>query len=347
MEQFRPALKQLKPYVAGKGFIEISRKYGIRAEDIVKLGSNENPYGPSPQVFEALSDVHPERYPEPENLMAGLAAYTGFPEDMIVIGAGMDGVMDTISRIFLDPGDRTFIPTPTFSFYEILTILAGANPIFCPRLDDFSLPKNVPDGIKMAFLCSPNNPTGNSIPTESLQGILESTDAVVFLDEAYVEFAPKSHIDLVKRYDNLIVGRTLSKAFGLAGMRLGYAVLPDWIAKQYNRAAPPFFGISCASVLAGVAALNDLRYMKNSVKRICEERERLQSRIKSHPSLANFLYIETHEPSNEFVEKFQKRGIIIRDCRSFRGSGDHHVRVTVGTRDENDLFLRAYREIIQ
>lgn len=333
------------PYVAGKGFTEVSRKYGLKPEEIVKLGSNENPYGPSPKVAEALQNVSPERYPEPELLMAGLAGYTGFPEEMIVIGAGMDGVMDTLTRLFLEKGDRTFIPTPTFSYYEILTVLSGAKPVFSPRGKEFEVQTNIPADTKMAFLCSPNNPTGNVTDEEEVRALLESTDAIVFLDEAYVEFAEQSLAKLVKEYDNLVVGRTLSKAFGLAGMRLGYALAPQWIADQYKRAAPPFFGISCASTAAGVAALSDIPFMDNSVEKIRMERQRMHKEIDSHPSQANFLYIETDVASNSFAEKFLSRGIIIRDCRSFRGAGEHHCRVTVGTPSENDRFLSAFREI--
>ena len=190
----RPVLSQLKPYVAGKGFGEISRKYGIAQEAIVKLGSNENPYGPSPRVAEAMACISPERYPEPEELIAGIAAYTGFPEEMIIIGAGMDGVMDTLTRLFLEKGDRTFIPTPTFSYYEILTITAGATPFLSPRGPHFEITSDVPPDTKMAFLCSPNNPTGNLTSEEEVRALLESTKGIVFLDEAYVEFADKSLI---------------------------------------------------------------------------------------------------------------------------------------------------------
>ena len=341
----RESIKRLHPYVAGKGFMEISRRYGFRPEEIVKLGSNENPYGPSPRVKEALQRISPERYPEPEELLAGLARYTGFPEEMIVIGAGMDGVMDTLTRLFLEKGDRTFIPTPTFSYYEILTVLADAEPLFSPRGPDFQIEETVPKDVKMAFLCSPNNPTGNVLKEDELGNLLESTEAVVFLDEAYVEFAEGSLAELVNRYENLVVGRTLSKAFGLAGMRLGYALMPEWMAEEYRRAAPPFFGISCASVAAGVAALRDLNFMNESVNRIRIERERLQKEIKSHPSQGNFLYLKTEEPSDSFAEKFLQKGVIIRDCRSFRGAGEHHVRVTVGTPAENKRFLAAFREI--
>lgn len=345
MARLRPALNSLQPYVAGKGFGEISRRYGLNHEDIVKLGSNENPYGPSPKAREALASVAMERYPEPEELLAGLSAYTGFPEDMILLGAGMDGVMDTLTRIFLEPGDTTFIPTPTFSYYEILTIMAAARPIFSPRGPQHELAEAVPEKAKMAFLCSPNNPTGNVLSEKELRAILESTDAIVFLDEAYVEFSERSLVHLVREYDNLIVGRTLSKAFGLAGMRLGYALAPSWIAEQYRRAAPPFYGISSASAAAGAAALSDLPFMRRSVERIVSERERLVREIGCDASQANFLYLRTALPSDQFVERFLRCGIIIRDCRSFRGSGEHKVRVTVGRPEENQRFLSAYREI--
>ncbi len=343
--EVRESIRQLRPYVAGKGFVEISRRYGFQPEGIVKLGSNENPYGPSPRVMEALQRISPERYPEPEELLEGLARYTGFPEEMIVIGAGMDGVMDTLTRLFLEKGDRTLIPTPTVSYYEILTVLAGAEPVFSPRGPDFKIDGNIPREAKMAFLCSPNNPTGNVLKEDELRNLLESTEAIVFLDEAYVEFAQQSLAELVGRYENLVVGRTLSKAFGLAGMRLGYALMPQWMAQEYRRAAPPFFAISCASVAAGVAALSDLDYMNQSVKKIRMERERLQEEINSYPSQANFLYLQTEEASDSFAERFLKKGVIIRDCRSFRGAGEHHVRVTVGTPAENERFLAAFREI--
>jgi histidinol-phosphate aminotransferase len=344
-EKLRPCLGRLKPYVAGKGYTEISRKYGIRPESIVKLGSNENPYGPSPSAAEAMRAISPERYPEPEELIESLSSYTGCREELIVIGAGMDGVMDTLTRLFLDEGDKALIPIPTFSYYEILTTLCGANPVFAPRGPGFQISTEVPDDVKMVFICSPNNPTGNVISEERVRSVLESTDAIVFLDEAYVEFADHSHLDLINDYDNLVVGRTLSKAFGLAGMRLGYAVASEWIAREYKRAAPPFFGITCASVAAGVAALNDLDYMRSSVSKIKSERERLYKEIGSHPSQANFLYLQTEETSDLVTEHFLSRGIIIRDCRSFRGAGEHHVRITVGTPEQNDLFLKAFREI--
>jgi len=339
-------LGRLKPYVAGKGIGEIAAKYGIAPDVIVKLGSNENPYGPSPKVFEAMASVRPERYPEPERLIDALAEYSGTAPANVLIGAGMDGVMDTITRLFLDPGDRTLIYTPTFSYYEILTVTAGADPVFLSRGENFEVPTEVPDGIKIVFICSPNNPTGNLIPEKDVRSIVESTDAIVFLDEAYAEFSDQNFLSLVAEYENLVVGRTMSKAFGLAGMRLGYAVAPDWIAKEYRGAAPPFFGITTPSVAAGIAALDDIEYMRRSVKAIRQERDRLRAAIPEfRPSGGNFLYLETEEPSGMVAEKMLKMGVIVRDCFSFRGAGDHGIRVTVGTPEENDRFLKAFGEV--
>jgi histidinol-phosphate aminotransferase len=346
-KNLRGCLGRLKPYVAGRGIQEIAAKYGLPADAIVKLGSNENPRGPSPKVFEAIGSVRPERYPEPEVLIDALAGYAGTSPENVLIGTGMDGVMDTITRLFLDPGDRTVIYTPTFSYYEILTVTAGAEPIFLLWGPGFDVPtEEVPEGVKIVFICSPNNPTGDMIAEKDLRAIVETTDAIVFLDEAYAEFSDQNFMPLVAEYENLVVGRTTSKAFGLAGMRLGYAVAPDWIAREYRRAAPPFFGVTTPSVAAGIAALGDIEYMRRSVAAIRLERDRLRRAIPEfRPSGGNFLYLETEEPSGMVAEKMLRKGVIIRDCFSFRGAGDHAVRVTVGTPAENDRFLEAYGEV--
>ncbi|MEN3037508.1 MAG: histidinol-phosphate transaminase, partial [Candidatus Methanosuratincola petrocarbonis] len=338
---------RLRPYVAGRGIEEISRTYGIPPERIVKLGSNENPYGPSPAVRRAIAEAPLNLYPETVDLIESIAHYTNFPESQVLIGSGMDGVIDTLSRLFLDHGVRALIPTPTFSYYEIVTILCGAEPVFVRRTDPGEMIENLRDeSIGMVFICSPNNPTGEVVDEELLRSIIESTDAVVFLDEAYVEFAERSMVDLVNEYENLVVGRTMSKAFGLAGVRLGYALAPEWIAEAYRKAAPPFFGVTTPAVAAGIAALSDLEHMRRSVEMIKRERELLLSEIvEASPSWGNFLYIETSERSDVITERMLRKGIIVRDCRSFRDAGDHHIRVTVGTPEQNARFLEAYREI--
>ena len=228
--------------------------------------------------------------------------------------------------------------------YGLAARFCGALPVHQPRLPGFAVDPNTPDGMKMIFLCSPNNPTGNLVSEETVRSIAESTEGIIYLDEAYAEFAEKSLLKLVKDYDNLVVGRTLSKAFGLAGLRLGYAVAPEWIAEQYRRIAP-LFSISSLSLAAGVVSLNDLEYMRQTVSKIILERERLLDSLKNaNPSQGNFLFIHTREKSDLVMERLLSKGVVIRDCSSFPGSDGHCIRVTVGTPEQNERFLRAYLE---
>ena len=334
-----PYLAQLEEDGAGPEPAEISRRYGISLERIVMLSRNENPYGASPRVRAALEDVPVHRYPDSRLFLAALSGYTGYPEECLVAGAGMDEIITIICRIFLGIGDKALIPVPTYNFYGLAVELCGAVPHYRPRIAGFAVDTKIPERIKMAFLCSPNNPTGNALSEENVRAVVERTGGIVFLDEAYAEFAGKSLLNLVREYDNLVVGRTLSKAFGLAGLRLGYAVAPPWIARQYRRVAP-LFSISSLSLAAGLAALRDLDWMRGCVSKIASERERMRERLScANPSEGNFLYVHTGEKSEVVVERLLRRGIVVRDCSSFPGSGKHCLRVTVGRPEENERFL--------
>jgi histidinol-phosphate aminotransferase len=282
------------------------------------------------------------RYPDSRPFVKALSGYTSYPEECLVAGAGMDEIITTICRIFLGAGDKALIPVPTYNFYGLAVELCGAVPFFQTRLSGFAVDTKIPERMKMAFLCSPNNPTGNALSEENVRAIVEGTDAIVFLDEAYAEFAGKSLLNLVKEYDNLVVGRTLSKAFGLAGMRLGYAVAPPWIAQQYRRVAP-LFSTSSLSLAAGVAALQDLDWMRECVGKIVAERDRMRERLVcTHPSEGNFLYVQTRERSKDVMKRLLCRGIVVRDCSTFPGSGEHCLRVTVGKPEENERFLEEF-----
>jgi histidinol-phosphate aminotransferase len=337
-----PYLSRLEEDEAGPDPSEIAQRFGISEERIVMLSRNENPYGPSPSARAALEDAKLHRYPDSRPFVKALSGYSGYPEECLVTGAGMDEIITTICRIFLGPGDTALIPVPTYNFYSVAAELCGAVPAFQSRLPDFSVDAKIPERIKMAFLCSPNNPTGNALSEENVREIVEGTDAIVFLDEAYAEFAQESLLKLVDEYDNLVVGRTLSKAFGLAGLRLGYAVAPAWIAEQYLRVAP-LFSISSPSLAAGMAALKDLGWMNECVKKIVAERERMSRILRSaHPSRGNFLYVRTERGSAEVVERLLQRGVIVRDCSSFPGCDKRCLRVTVGRPEENDRFLKEF-----
>ena len=356
----RPTVRDIKEYVPGRSIEEIAGKYGLDQGNIIKLGSNENPLGPSPLavavIKEKAGSVH--LYPQADalELRKAIGIYTGYPASNIVVsGNGMDGILDTMMRLFMSQGAESIIPIPTFSYYEIATLANGGKTVFAERDSDFYISSEkildkVNENTKMIFLCSPNNPSGNSIPEEDARKILGSVNAIVFIDEAYVEFADTSVIGLVKEYDNLIVGRTFSKAFGLAGMRMGYAVVPDWIAREYMKVMTPF-SMDVLSTAGGIAALKDKEHLKKSIEIVksgrVQLRDGLRGLCKIYPSDANFILVDVSPHSaKEVSESLLKKGIIVRDCTSFRGAGRSLIRISVGTMLQNEKVIEAFSEIL-
>ena len=367
----------IKEYVAGKSIKDIASAYNLDPASIIKLGSNENPYGTPPAAISAIKDSAEgvSIYPSVDciELRKGLAEYTGYSPQNIVVGTGMDGVIDTLMRIFMTDTSEVIIPTPTFSYYEISTLANGGVPCFVDRNDDFSIDADIiielvqdNDNVKMIFLCSPNNPSGNLTQISDIERIAKSTSAIVFVDEAYIEFADnapqKSAASLVKDYDNIVVGRTFSKAFGLAGMRIGYAIVPDWIFSLYMKSVAPFV-LSNIAINAGIASLSDTAHFNKSVTTTAQQRKRFlhlsspaspaSSAISSlsckvYPSQANFVLIDVSPlTAADVSEKLLKKGIIIRDCTSFRDAGNSLIRITVGTPDENDIVIAALTQVIR
>lgn len=358
----RPTVKDIKEYVPGKSIEEIAKKYGLDPATIIKLGSNENPLGPSPLAVSAIKEKAPgvHLYPQADalELRKAIGDHTGYPVSNIVVsGNGMDGIFDTMMRLFMSPGAESIIPVPTFSYYEISTLANGGKPVFVERDPDFSISPEkilgkVNENTSLIFLCSPNNPSGNSITEKDVRKILDSTstDAIVFIDEAYVEFAGSSITGLVREYENLIVGRTFSKAFGLAGMRMGYAIVPEWIARIYMKVMTPF-SMDVLSTAAGLAALKDREYLKKSIETVKNGRMQLSGALgslcKVYPSDANFIMIDVSPRSaKEISESLLRKGIIIRDCTSFRGAGKSLIRISVGTEVQNEKVIEAFRKIL-
>lgn len=356
----RPSVRYIKEYVPGKSIEEIAGKYRLDPDRIIKLGSNENPLGPSPLAVAAIKEkagrVH--LYPQSDalELRNAIGAYTGYPAGNIVVsGNGMDGILDTMMRLFMSSGAESIIPIPTFSYYEIVTLANGGKPVFVEREPDFYIdPEKIIDKVnidtRMIFLCSPNNPSGNSISEKDARNILGSVKAIVFIDEAYVEFADTGITGLVKEYDNLIVGRTFSKAFGLAGMRMGYAVVPEWIAGEYMKVMTPF-SMDVLSTAGGIAALKDEKYLDKSIKMVKNGREQLSSGLgkicKVYPSDANFILVDVSPRSaEEICGSLLEKGIIVRDCTSFRGAGKSLIRITVGTKEQNEFVISAFHELL-
>ncbi len=338
---------EIEEYVPGKSAEWVRKRYGL--ERVVKLASNENPYGVSPKVVEAIRtfcdhhslSVYPD--PEYEELRSGISEYTGWEYERIVVGAGEDGILETIFRLLVDEGDEIVIPTPTFPYYRNLVLASCGREIDYTRGEGFKIGEDITDLItsktKLILISTPNNPTGNVEDEDVLRAIVETAEekkAIVYIDEAYVEFADGC---FSVESENVVVGRTFSKAFGLANLRIGYAKLPEWMIKPYRSVSTPF-PVSTLAEKAAVAALNDLDWMREVVEKIKRERERLYSELSKilevNPSKANFLFFRS--PSDDFVEEMMKFGVILREFKLPEG---RYVRVSVGKREENDFFLES------
>lgn len=356
-ELIKKEIFDIAEYVPGKSVEEIASAYGFDPASIIKLGSNENPLGPSSKAVQALVDTAPcaNIYPSADavELREALSKYTGFPvSNLIASGPGMDGLLDGLCRLIIEKGDEVIVPTPTFAYYELPARACGGKPVFVRRNKDFSInPEKVLGAetgrTKMIFLCSPNNPSGNLLPENDLRKILENTRALVFVDEAYVEFADRNLAGLVREHDNLVVGRTFSKVFGLAGLRLGYGIMPEWLAKEYIRAATPF-SVSLPALKAGIAALSDVDHLRKSIEIARMGREYLKEKIPFtvYPSQANFVLVDVAPLKAKAVtQSLLKKGIIVRSCDSFREAGDTFIRVTVGTPEQNEKVVRAFETV--
>ncbi len=344
----RPALKELKEYKPGK-----------LVKGAIKLSSNENPLGPSPKVLtEILESIKEGKFPlsvypwerNEEELREEIAGYTCMKKENIVIGAGIDGVLDTLVKILITNGDDAIIPVPTFSLYESLVKIAGGKPRFLTRKSDFSisvadLTSACSEKTRMLFLASPNNPTGNCISEDEVREIAQSVpEAMVIIDEAYVEFADSSLLKQVEEYENVVVLRTFSKAFGLAGLRVGYAVVPKWLASLYKKVSMPFT-VNSIAIIAAMAALKDKEHIRKSVELVKHGRKYLTEnlQLKVYPSQANFVLLDVAPAkSSEVYEVLLKKGIVVRNCSSFRGAGDSLIRISVGTREQNDRVVEAF-----
>ncbi|MBN2735053.1 MAG: histidinol-phosphate transaminase [Methanomicrobiaceae archaeon] len=338
-------------YVFATRAMDIAKKAGF--ENPARLASNENPMGPSKKaVLSAeLSLNDSNRYPDEtaKSLVNALKEYHG--DYHIVTGVGMDGVIENVIRTFIDCKDKVCVSTPTFSFYNLAVSAQGGEVVNVRRNEDFSVDCDEfikgCSGAKLAFLCTPNNPTGTVTPVSDIEYILNSIDCMLFLDNAYVDFCDTDYRDLVKKYDNLIIGRTMSKAFGLAGMRVGYAFVPLWYEPYYLRAQTPF-ALNSVSIAAAIGAISDDEYVSDYLLHVKEWRNRFEteSGYRVCPSGANFVMMDVAPLKGDAaVSELAKKGVIVRSCASFPTLGDSYIRVSIGESWENELFLKAIKEI--
>eukprot|EP00982_Pelagococcus_subviridis_P000091 768-Pelagococcus_subviridis.AAC.6 len=355
----RKHILELAPYTPILPFEVLSEKFGFLPEDIVKLDANENPYGPPPEVAEALSSLKfPHVYPDPESrqLRQTLAKETGVPFENLIIGCGADELIDLLMRVVIDPNDVVINTPPTFGMYAFDCAVNGGTVVDVPRCnaDGFKIDveaiqravyKHKP---KLLFLTSPNNPDGCVLSDRELLLMLE-LPVLVVLDEAYIEFAScKSHIADVVKYDNLIVLRTFSKCAALAGMRVGYGAFPKGLIDYIWRAKQPY-NVSAAAEVAACAALSNPEYLQEVKGKLVQERTRLHSLLsrisylKPYPSEANFVLVIGRD-ALQLKEKLAKNGIMVRHYSSPE-SISGCIRISVGRPEQTDAIVAVLSAI--
>ena len=357
-EALRPSLRSLAGYVPIEPPEAVAARYGIAPERVVKLDGNENPYGPSPKARAALAALREDgahRYPDPDQrrLRAALSSHLGVPAECIVAGAGSDELIDLVFRTYVEPGDRIVVASPTFGMYAFDAELHGAECVDVPRGEDWSLDA---EGLlataaesKAVFIPSPNNPTGDVLPPRLAEALLEQ-GALLVVDEAYIEFShAESLAALAAEGAPLIVLRTFSKWAGLAGLRVGYGVMPREIAATFLQVKQPY-DLNVAAEVAALASLEDRAELDDRACRITGERERMSEVLRGlgwiapYPSEANFVLCRLERGSGEAVrEGLRRRGVFIRyfDTERLR----NHIRISVGTPEDTDRLIEALREV--
>ncbi|MDD4230109.1 MAG: histidinol-phosphate transaminase [Dehalococcoidales bacterium] len=357
LDRIRKDLKEFASYSAHTSPDYMKKKFGLNLEEIIKLDANENPFGCSPRVFEAMNSctsysVYPDA--AQTELRRELSLYTSMPPECIVCGAGSDQLIDLIIRLTVKPGDEIINLPPTFGMYSFYGKLSGAQVINVYRGMDFvicfdEIVSQITPRTKLIFLANPNNPSGNITPKSDIQALLE-TGVTVVVDEAYYEFSRETVAPWIERYDNLIVLRTFSKWAGLAGLRVGYGIFPQYMAEYMMRIKDPY-SINIAAQNAAIASLQDKEFLLERIDRIIFERERLfglLSNIKKLlpvPSKANFiLSLLIEGRASLLTDTLKQRGILVRyfDAPEMK----KYFRISIGKPEQNDVLVESIKEIL-
>lgn len=275
----RAIVSEMDSYVPGKSQDEIASEFNLNKDDIIKLGSNENPFGPSAKAIEAIGKEckNINRYPESvlNELQQELANYSGVKQSQVIIGGdGADEIIDVLAKTFIDEGDEFIVPLPSYMYYEYLLQQYGARPVYAKwnleenKLDTDSILNSINDKTKMIFLCTPNNPTGTLIDEKDIRDITSGNpDVLIVVDEAYFEYAEVTNKDLINEFDNIFIIRTMSKVMGLAGMRMGYGLACSEIIEYMHR-IKPVFSLTRLSYVAALNTLRDKNYIETSIEKV-------------------------------------------------------------------------------
>ncbi len=343
----RPCIQELHGYVPGKQ---------LAGGGYIKLNTNENPYPPSPRVAEALQTALGEDlrlYSDPlaTPLRLTAAQIYGCDVEQVVAGNGSDDILTMIFRTFLDAGDVVATAAPSYSLYNILSAMQDARFVEVPMGPNYTLPAELDDqGAKLLLIVNPNAPTGVLFSREALRSLLAETQSMVVVDEAYVDFAGETAIDLLTEFPHLIVTRTFSKSYALAGVRLGLGFAHPEIILQMMKVKDTY-NLDRLAIVAGCAALEDREWLEDTTAKIIRTRTRLLKGLEAMglhvpPSRTNFVFPRIPDGrAQEVYEELEKRRILVRYFGSLPMIADS-LRVTVGTDEEVDAFLEALKDIL-
>lgn len=363
MVKAKQALEAVAPYAPGRPVSEIKRQYGLT--HVVKLASNENPLGASPRAKKAVESVADSifMYPDPTayDLRMALSARLNVAPEGFIFGTGSDGLIELICKTFLASGDEAIMPEPSFSLYELNVRSAGATPVKLStddawRYNPTDMTALVTPKTKAVFLCNPNNPTGAAYSQAQQTALLQalSKDILVIVDEAYYEYAcqaadyPHSLAQLAE-YENLLILRTFSKIYGLAGLRVGYGIAAPSLIEQMEKVRAPF-NVSLPAQTAAIASLDDIDFVNRSLAENEENKAFLETAFSQMglsfvPSATNFIAVNVKHDAKTVYEALLARGYIVKGGHVLGMPG--YLRVTVGTRAECEGFISALKEVLK
>lgn len=358
-----PGVQQLSPYVPGKPAEELAREFGLNAADIVKLASNENPLGASPKVCAAVNQELSEltRYPDGSGfvLKEKLATHYTVDPAQITLGNGSNDILELVARAWLAPGRNAIFSEHAFAVYPIATLASGAE---CRQIpannyghDLEAMAAAIDNNTRVVFIANPNNPTGTWFDQAAFNAFLSKVpaDVLVVLDEAYIEYAADTNLPdgmaYLNRYPNLLVSRTFSKAYGLAALRVGYAVSSTEIAEILNRVRQPF-NVNSLALVAACAALDDQAYLEHSRATNSQGMQQLEEGFKKLglswlPSRGNFIAVEFQGDTESINQGLLQQGVIVRPVAGY--GMPQFLRVSIGTTAENQIFLDALTQVLQ
>jgi len=359
-ELVKENIRKLKPYSPGKPIEEVEREFGIT--DIVKLASNENPLGPSPRAVEAMKKAldNVALYPDGScyQLKKALAPHWGVSEEQLIIGNGSDELIHYIGITFLCPGDEVIQADPSFVRYEAAAVLNNCECIMVP-LRNFThdldaMADRITERTRLIFVANPNNPTGTVVTQRDVERFMSRLPrrVIAVFDEAYYEYVETpdfpNMLDYVRAGANVIVLRTFSKIYGLAGLRIGYGIARPEIIQCLNQVREPF-NVNSVAQVGAVASLNDPEQVRRSKNLNSQAKRYFYGEFEAMglsytPSEANFVWVDIGRDSRAVFTELLKKGVIVRTGDIF--GYPTHIRVTTGTQAENERFIKALREIL-